>query len=77
MAHEQTIVEPLLAFLRSQEERGVRIVGEENAGPTRVPTISFVVTGTRPIRSKDVVAAFDRKGGVRVVSPKSSQTFNQ
>lgn len=66
VAHEQTIVEPLLAFLRSQEERGVRIVGEENAGPTRVPTISFVVTGTRPIRSKDVVAAFDRKGGIGI-----------
>ncbi|KAI0318606.1 PLP-dependent transferase [Amylostereum chailletii] len=64
--HEQTLVEPLLEFLRSQEPRGVRIVGEEGAGLGRVPTISFVVTGDRPIKSKDVVQVFDKKGGVGI-----------
>ncbi|OBZ65935.1 putative cysteine desulfurase [Grifola frondosa] len=47
--HEQTLLEPLLAFLRGKAGRGVRIVGEEEAGIRRVPTISFVVAGERPI----------------------------
>lgn len=41
------------------------IVGDERGGLGRVPTISFVVRGERPIRSKDVVEVFDKKGGVR------------
>jgi selenocysteine lyase/cysteine desulfurase len=63
-AHEQTLLEPLLVFLREQEPRGVRIVGSANAGLVRVPTVSFVVQGERPLQSRDVVRAFDEKGGV-------------
>ncbi|KAF8917551.1 pyridoxal phosphate-dependent transferase [Mucidula mucida] len=55
-AHEQALVEPLLSFLTDpvQEARGVRVVGEEKSGLTRVPTISFLVVGERPIKSKDI-----------------------
>lgn len=64
-AHEQTLLKPLLAYLRSKAARGVLIVGDEFEGPSRVPTVSFVVVGERPIRSKDVVKAFDERGNVR------------
>lgn len=40
-------------------------MGDEHEGLSRVPTVSFVVAGERPIRSKDVVKAFDEKGDVR------------
>jgi hypothetical protein len=39
-------------------------VGDGNARMERVPTISFVVTSQRVIKSKDVVKMFDAKGGV-------------
>lgn len=61
---EQLLVEPLLKYLKSKESRGVKIVGDEQTGLSRVPTISFVVTGERPIRSQDVVKVFDSKGNV-------------
>ncbi|KAI0073584.1 PLP-dependent transferase [Panus rudis PR-1116 ss-1] len=64
--HEQTLVSPLLTYLKSKTSRGVRIVGEERAGLSRVPTISFVVVGDRAIRSQDVVKVFDQKGGVGI-----------
>ncbi|EPS95769.1 hypothetical protein FOMPIDRAFT_1053861 [Fomitopsis schrenkii] len=65
-AHEQTLLKPLLAYLRSKAARGVLIVGDEFEGPSRVPTVSFVVVGERPIRSKDVVKAFDERGNVGI-----------
>ncbi|KAJ3998236.1 pyridoxal phosphate-dependent transferase [Lentinula boryana] len=67
-AHEQKLVQPLLAFLTApkQIERGVRIVGEENAGVTRVPTISFIVVGERATKSSDIVKVFDKKGGIGI-----------
>ncbi|KAI0061928.1 PLP-dependent transferase [Artomyces pyxidatus] len=64
--HEQALVEPLLAYLLSQESRGVRIVGDERGGLSRAPTVSFVIVGERPIKSKEVVRAFDQKGGVGI-----------
>ncbi|KAG5643748.1 hypothetical protein DXG03_009682 [Asterophora parasitica] len=66
--HEQTLVKPLLGFLTAdkQRERGVRVVGEEHAGLSRVPTISFVVVGQKPLRSRDIVAVFDKKGGIGI-----------
>ncbi|KAG6811398.1 hypothetical protein H0H92_007642 [Tricholoma furcatifolium] len=66
--HEQTLVAPLIEFLTApaQRERGVRIVGEETIGLSRVPTISFVVVGQNPIKSKDVVKVFDQKGGIGI-----------
>ncbi|KAI8978355.1 PLP-dependent transferase [Trametes punicea] len=64
--HEQTLLEPLLAYLRSKRHRGVQIVGEESAGLGRVPTVSFVVVGERAIRSPDIVKAFDAKGNVGI-----------
>ena len=63
--HEQKLLEPLLAFLRSQEGRGVKILGDSMPGASRVPTVSFVVQGEKPLKSKDVVKVFDQKGGVR------------
>lgn len=64
--HEQELIGPLLRFLTdpAQRARGVRVVGSEDSGLGRVPTISFVVVGERAIRSKDVVKVFDQKGGV-------------
>ncbi|KAK0208019.1 pyridoxal phosphate-dependent transferase [Desarmillaria ectypa] len=66
--HEQTLVEPLLAYLThaDQQARGVRVVGEEHPGLMRVPTISFVVVGERPMKSRDVVKIFDQKGGIGI-----------
>jgi selenocysteine lyase/cysteine desulfurase len=68
-AHEQTLCEPLLGFLTApeQHERGVRVVGDEKAGPSRAPTISFVVVGPRKTNSKDIVAVFDSVGGVSFI----------
>ena len=41
--HESQLAAPLLDFLR--ERPGVRILGRDQAGPDRAPTISFVVHG--------------------------------
>lgn len=71
-AHEQTLLAPLLAYLRGKAARGVRIVGAEDAGLARVPTVGFVVVGERAIRSSDVVQAFDNKGNVRLPSSLTS-----
>ncbi|KAI0712843.1 PLP-dependent transferase [Cerioporus squamosus] len=65
-AHEQALLKPLLEYLGGKAERGVRIVGEEQAGLGRVPTVSFVVVGERAIKSRDVVSVFDRKGNVGI-----------
>jgi len=64
--HEQTLLKPLLGFLTdpAQKERGVRIVGDEDSGLSRVPTVSFVVVGQKPLKSQDIVEVFDKKGGV-------------
>lgn len=69
---EQALIKPLLKFLTdpAQYERGVRIVGDGNAGADRVPTISFVVVGQNPIKSSDVVKAFDETGTVSPHFPK-------
>jgi selenocysteine lyase/cysteine desulfurase len=66
---EQKLLEVLLGFLTAPEQfnRGVRIVGDDKVGMSRVPTISFVVTGQRPIKSKDVVRVFDDIGGVSAI----------
>jgi len=64
--HEQTLLEPLLTYLRGEANRGVRIVGEEFPGDSRVPTVSFVVVGQRPMSSKEVVKAFDVKGNIGI-----------
>lgn len=55
--YEQNLVKPLLSFLTDsiQYERGVRIIGNATADLTRAPTISFVVVGQRPMKSKDIV----------------------
>ncbi|KAF9460595.1 pyridoxal phosphate-dependent transferase [Collybia nuda] len=67
-AHEQEILTPLLTYLTdpAQRARGVRVVGDEKPGPTRVPTISFVVIGQNPIKSRDIVDVFDKKGGIGI-----------
>lgn len=74
--HEQTLVKPLISFLTApeQRERGVRMVGEETVDLNRLPTISFVVVGQRPLKSKDVVAEFDKKRGVSNMSTSHLRT---
>ena len=50
-AHEQTLLAPLIGYLRSPQavSRGVRIVGSDEITLSRVPTVSFVVIGERPL----------------------------
>ena len=64
--HEQTLIKPLLTFLTdpAQFKRGVRMVGDGAITAQRVPTISFLVVGQNPIKSSDVVKAFDETGTV-------------
>jgi hypothetical protein len=68
-AHEHALLRPLLAFLTAPEQRarGVRVVGAAEAGDVaRVPTVSFVVRGERPLASRAVVAHFDAAGAVGI-----------
>ncbi|EMD41811.1 hypothetical protein CERSUDRAFT_147137 [Gelatoporia subvermispora B] len=65
-SHEQALLNPLLEYLRGQADRGVRLVGEEYVSVARVPTISFVVVGERPINSKEIVNAFDKTGNIGI-----------
>lgn len=65
-AHEHSLVERLLGYLKSQAARGVQIVGQATTDSTRAPTISFLVRGERPLASRAVVAAFDKHGGVGI-----------
>ncbi|KAG1791250.1 pyridoxal phosphate-dependent transferase [Suillus plorans] len=66
--HEQNLLAPLLRFLTDarQVDRGVRIVGTSEINLSRVPTVSFVVVGQNAIKSKDIVEAFDKKGGIGI-----------
>lgn len=74
--YEQSLLRPLLSFLtdKQQYDRGVRLVGTSTIDPSRVPTVSFVITGQRAIKSKDLVAEFDKEGNVRLV-PSSNVRF--
>ncbi|KLO20452.1 PLP-dependent transferase [Schizopora paradoxa] len=67
-AHEQALLAPLLGYLTSPEARarGVCVVGNEKIDMNRVPTVSFVVAGDRKMASKDLVAVFDKKGGMGI-----------
>lgn len=64
--HEQEILTPLLRFLTDakQFDRGVRILGTGEIDFSRIPTVCFVVVGQNAIKSKDIVGAFSKKGGV-------------
>lgn len=66
--HEQDILTPLLRFLTDakQVERGVRIMGTSEINPSRIPTVCFVVVGQNAIKSKDIVEAFNKKGGISI-----------
>ncbi|KAG0696125.1 pyridoxal phosphate-dependent transferase [Suillus ampliporus] len=67
-SYEQTLLAPLLLFLTDakQVDRGVRIVGTSEIDLSRIPTVSFVVVGQNAIKSKDIVGAFDKKGGISI-----------
>lgn len=41
-------------------------MGEEAVSLERVPTVSFVVIGQRPLKSRDIVGVFDKKGGTGI-----------
>ncbi|KAG1748292.1 pyridoxal phosphate-dependent transferase [Suillus paluster] len=66
--HERELLAPLLLFLTDakQVDRGVRIVGTSEINLSRVPTVSFVVVGQNAIKSKDIVGAFEKKGGISI-----------
>ena len=66
--YEQGLLQPLLSFLtdKQQYDRGVRLFGTSTIDMSRVPTVSFVITGQRAIKSKDVVAEFDKERDVRL-----------
>lgn len=63
--HEQSMLTHLLAYLSDQEQydKGVRIVGSAKIGPTRAPTVSFVVQGKS---SRSIVQHFDVAGNVSI-----------
>jgi selenocysteine lyase/cysteine desulfurase len=57
--HEEKLMGPLLEFLRSKKDKGVRILGlEEGDSSKRAPTISFVIKGKS---SKQVAESFDEQ----------------
>jgi cysteine desulfurase family protein (TIGR01976 family) len=66
--HEQGLLQSLLSFLtdKQQYDRGVRLFGTSSIDLSRVPTVSFVVTGQRAIKSKDVVAEFDKERDIGI-----------
>ncbi|KAF9240046.1 pyridoxal phosphate-dependent transferase [Melanogaster broomeanus] len=49
--HERLLVQPLLSFLADKKQ---------------APTISFVVIGQNAMKSKDIVAAFDKEGNIGI-----------
>ncbi|KAJ7865551.1 pyridoxal phosphate-dependent transferase [Mycena leptocephala] len=67
-AHKTKLVTALLSYLMAPEQvaRGLRVVGVEEPSTNRLPTVSFVVVGDRPMRSKDVVKVFDERGGIGI-----------
>jgi selenocysteine lyase/cysteine desulfurase len=66
--HEQEILTPLLCFLTDAKQvaRGVRIFGTSEVDFSRIPTVCFVVVGQNAIKSKDIVKAFNKKGGISI-----------
>lgn len=57
--HESMLMTPLLDFLRSRKDQGVRIFGiEEGDSSRRAPTVSFVVKGKS---SRQIAESFDAK----------------
>ena len=67
--YEDTLVKRLLGYLTSEKlvKRGVRVIGEDTASESRLPTICFVVVNGEngnTMSGKDVVRVFDAKGNV-------------
>jgi hypothetical protein len=58
-----------------QVKRGVRVLGDDKVGASRVSIVSFVVTGQRAIKSKEVVKVFDAKGEVSTISHAQYSSF--
>ncbi|KAG1823619.1 pyridoxal phosphate-dependent transferase [Suillus subaureus] len=46
--------------------KGVRIFGTSEINVSRIPTVCFVVVGQNAIKSKDIVEAFHKKGGISI-----------
>jgi hypothetical protein len=70
VAHDVELAKMILEYLTAdrQRARGVRIVGSEEPGPSRISTISFVVVegdkGEPARKSKWVIDEFDKRGKV-------------
>jgi selenocysteine lyase/cysteine desulfurase len=67
-AQEKALLDVLLGFLTSPKmyERGVRIAGSSKNDAARVPTVSFVVLGSRAMSSRAIVGAVDARGGIGI-----------
>jgi selenocysteine lyase/cysteine desulfurase len=71
-AHDAELARIILEYLTAdrQRARGVRVVGSEEPGPTRISTITFVVregNNGEPARgSKWVIDEFDKRGKVSI-----------
>jgi len=76
-AYERKLLHVLLGFLTAPEQvkRGVRVLGDDKVGASRVSIVSFVVTGQRAIKSKEVVKVFDAKGEVSTISHTQYSSF--
>lgn len=75
--YEERLIEPLVKFLQSKHNTGVRIVGP-NTHLNRAPTVAFVVIdeqASRPgqikkrLSSKSIVQQIDQSGTVSVSRP--------
>jgi len=71
-AHDAELAKMILEYLTAdrQRARGVRVVGSEEPGSTRISTISFVVvegkSGEPARKSKWVIDEFDKRGKVSI-----------
>jgi hypothetical protein len=70
VAHDVELAKMLLEYLTGERQRarGVRVVGSEEPGPSRISTITFVVVegskGEPARKSKWVIDEFDKRGNV-------------
>jgi selenocysteine lyase/cysteine desulfurase len=69
-AHDSETADQILKYLTQPKlrKRGVRVIGSEQSGPNRMPTISILVregaAGEPAMKSKDLIAAVDKFGTV-------------
>jgi hypothetical protein len=69
-AHDSDLASRLIDYLTApkQRARGIRVVGSEQPGPDRMPTVSILVgegvNGEKSWGSKELIDEFDKRGKV-------------